>query len=80
MSQAKVDRYKEQKTNRKKIMAQEKRKHIAAVVCGWIAAAAIVCWAGYSAYNIYENSRPIETVYVNLDPLNDYMNTLYSGE
>lgn len=80
MSQAKVDRYKEQKANRKKIMAQEKRKHIAAVICGWIVAAAIVCWAGYSAYNIYENSRPVETVYVNLDPLNDYMSALYAGE
>ena len=31
MSQAKVDRYKEEKKNRKKIMAKEKRMRIAAV-------------------------------------------------
>lgn len=80
MSQAKVDRYKEQKANRKKIMAQEKRKHIAAVVCGWVVMAAIVCWAGYSAYNVYESRKPVETVYVNLDAINDYVGALNAGE
>lgn len=80
MSQAKVDRYKEQKANRKKIMAQEKRKHIAAVVCGWLVTAAVVCWAGYSAYNIYESRKPVETVYVNLDAINDYFGSLNAEE
>ena len=31
MSQAKVDRYKEEKANRKKILAKEKRKRIAEI-------------------------------------------------
>ena len=39
MSQAKVDRYKEEKTNRKKILAKEKRKRIAGTICGWVIAA-----------------------------------------
>ena len=36
MSQAKVDRYKEEKANRKKILAKEKRKRIAGTICGWL--------------------------------------------
>ncbi len=76
MSQAKVNRYKEEKANRRQIMAREKRNHRIAVFCGWAVAAALIGWAGYSAYGIYEDSRPMETVYANLDPINDYMATL----
>ncbi len=76
MSQAKVERYKEEKMNRKKIMAQEKRKRIAGYVVGCLVGVAIIGWAGYSGYNAYENSKPMETVYVNLESINDYMNTL----
>ena len=48
MSQAKVDRYKEEKANRKKILAKEKRKRITGIICGWVIAVLIVGWAGYS--------------------------------
>lgn len=80
MSQAKVDRYKEEKANRKKIMAQEKRKHIAAMICGWAVAIVIVGWAGYSAYSIYENNKPVETIYANLDSVNEYLDSLSTEE
>ena len=50
MSQAKVDRYKEEKKNRKKIMAKEKRMRIAGYVAGCLVAAGIIGWAGYSGY------------------------------
>lgn len=80
MSQAKVDRYKEEKANRKKIMARQKRNHVIAVICGWLVVIAIVGWAGYSAYNIYESKKPVETVYANLDAINDYMETLSAEE
>lgn len=76
MSQEKVDRYKAEKANRKKIMARERRMHLLAVVCGWAVVIGIVGWAGYSAYNIYENSKPMETIYANLDSINDYMQSL----
>ena len=46
MSQAKVDRYKEEKKNRKKIMAKEKRMRIAGYVAGCLVAAGIIGWAG----------------------------------
>lgn len=76
MSQAKVDRYKQEKRNRKQIMAREKRQHIAVCTAGCVLAAAIVGWAGYSGYRAYQNSRPLETIYVNLDSINDYMTQL----
>ena len=76
MSQAKVDRYKEEKANRKQIMAKEKRQHIAAIICGWVGAIAIVGWAGYSGYRAYENSKPMETIYANLDSINTYLNDI----
>lgn len=75
MSQAKVDRYKEEKANRKKILAKEKRKRIAGTICGWLIALLIVGWAGYSGYNAYEKSRPIKTIYADLDAINNYMDT-----
>ena len=63
MSQAKVDRYKEEKKNRKKIMAKEKRMRIAGYVAGCLVAAGIIGWAGYSGYSAYEASKPMETIY-----------------
>ena len=73
MSQAKVDRYKQQKANRKEIMKKEKtasviRKTVAAVV-----AVAVIGWAGYSAINAYNSYQPNEKVeidYTAVDSLN----------
>ena len=48
MSQAKVDRYKEEKRNRAKIMAKEKREALITKIAGGVIAAALVFWAGYS--------------------------------
>ena len=73
MSQAKVDRYKEEKKNRKKIMAKEKRMRIAGYVAGCLVAAGIIGWAGYS---VYEANKPMETIYANLDSVTDYMSSL----
>lgn len=80
MSKAKVERYKQEKANRKKILAQQKRKRIAGIICGWAVVIALVGWAGYSAYRVYENSRPIETIYANLESINDYINSLSTEE
>ena len=48
MSQAKVDRYKEEKRNRAKIMAKEKREWMLMKIGGAVLALAIVGWAGGS--------------------------------
>ena len=74
MSQAKVDRYKEEKKNRKKTMAKEKRLHLLAVVI------ALAGWAGVSGYRIYESKKPIETIYANVSPITDYINSLSTEE
>ena len=78
MSQAKVDRYKEEKANRKKVMRKEKianrlRKCAVAVV-----AAALVVWIGYSAYDIYETNRPKQTAEINYDAIDNYQQGLDS--
>ncbi|MEI3525699.1 MAG: hypothetical protein V8Q27_05865 [Eubacteriales bacterium] len=44
MSQEKVDRYKEQKANRKQIMAKEKREKFLVKLCAGLVALALVCW------------------------------------
>lgn len=80
MSQAKVDRYKEEKKNRKKTMAKEKRLHLLAVVCGWVVVIALAGWAGVSGYRIYESKKPVETIYANVSPITDYINSLSTEE
>ena len=75
MSQAKVDRYKEEKANRKKVMRKEKianrlRKCAVAVV-----AAAL----GYSAYNMYESSRPVKEAEVNYQSVDTFNQEIASA-
>lgn len=76
MSQAKVDRYKQEKANRKKIVAKERMKRRIASVVGWVVVLAIVAWAGVSGYNIYENSRPEQNYVVDISAISDYLGTL----
>ena len=65
MSQAKVDRYKEEKANRKKTMRKEKIANRLRKCAVAVAAAVLVVWIGYSAYNMYESSRPVKEAEVN---------------
>lgn len=53
MSQAKVDKYKKEKANRKKAMAKEKLKKKIYVIIGAVVALAFVAWIGFSVYNDY---------------------------
>ena len=84
MSQAKVDRYKEEKKNRAKIMAKEKRDWALTKLAGGILALAIVVWAGYSAVTALrkapEENTTLETenYTVNTTALDDYINSLTS--
>lgn len=83
MSQAKVDRYKAEKANRKKTMKKEKIRNTIAAACGTVVCIAIIGWVGYSAYGYFYNqkdsSTPIQTE-VNLDALSDYMSTLQTAD
>lgn len=75
MSQAKVNRYKEQKANRKKIMAKEKREKLLWKVGGCAAALVLVGWIGFSAYNKFY-VPPRTTYEVDTTAMDEYMNTL----
>ncbi len=86
MSQAKVDRYKEEKKNRQQIMKKQKREWMLTKICGGLLAVLIVVWAGFSAVqairggddNNAANDTTVETesYTVNTDALSDYFNSL----
>ena len=63
MSQAKVDRYKEEKKNRKKIMAKEKRMRIAGYVAGCLVAAGIMLMRQTSLWKPFMQTLiPLQTI------------------
>lgn len=80
MSQEKVDRYKKEKANRKETMKKEKMKHMIRRCVVSICCLAMVGWLGYSAYNVYEESRPKESVAVNYDAVTEYQSELTEAE
>ena len=76
MSQEKVDRYKQDKANRKQIMRKQRtmnfvRKGVLALV-----ALALIGWLGYSAYDMYESGKERVVAEVNYDSVTDYLNSL----
>ena len=76
MSQAKVDRYKEEKANRKKIMKQEKVKHVLRNLAASAVIIALVGWVGYSVYGIYEDHQPRQSVEVDYSAVDSYLNSI----
>ncbi len=77
MSQAKVDKYKQEKANRKEIMAKEKRNKMIARVCGTVVGVVILAWVGVSTVNFVQENRPVETIYADTAELDNYLNSLY---
>ena len=80
MSQAKVDKYKQEKANRKKIMAKEKAKSVVAKVCGTIIASALALWIGVSAVVFVIENRPISKFFVKSDAIENFLDKLYEEE
>ena len=76
MSQAKVDRYKENKKNRKEMMAKEKRANALRALAGGAVLVVLLGWIGVSAYDVYKASQPLETIYVDTTAIDEYVNTL----
>ena len=74
MSQEKVDRYKEQKANRK-IMAREKHEKFLVKLCAGLVALALVCWLGYSIYDS-ANKPDTSDVAITTTAIDEYVNTL----
>lgn len=64
MSQAKVDKYKQEKAKRKQTLKKEKMQRVLRRCAAGIVAIALVAGFGYSAYNIYESKKPKEEITV----------------
>lgn len=75
MSQEKVNRYKEEKANRKAIQAKEKRRKLFVKAVGGLIALALVCWLGYSVYDMC-NKPDTTPIQVDAAALDEYLNEL----
>lgn len=76
MSQEKVNKYKEQKANRKEILAKQKRsKAIRKGVTGLICIA-LIGWIGYSAVTTMKDYQPRRELTVDYQAVTDYMDGL----
>ena len=76
MSQQKVDRYKQEKYNRKKVLEKEKKTRLIYRISGGIIAIALVGWIGFSIYSRAEANKPASYTEVNMDAITNYMSTL----
>ncbi|MFI3172815.1 MAG: hypothetical protein R3Y58_10705 [Eubacteriales bacterium] len=76
MSQEKVDKYKENKANRKEIMRKEKLHAMMLKATAGAIGLVIVGWLGFSVYNSYTTSIPTEEITVNYTGFETYLNTL----
>lgn len=76
MSQAKVDRYKEEKANRKKNIRKQRIMNVVRKCVLSLAALALVGWLGYSAYDTYESNQERPVASVNYDAINNYLSTI----
>ncbi|MCD8103477.1 MAG: hypothetical protein LUF35_00385 [Lachnospiraceae bacterium] len=81
MSQEKVDRYKEEKKNRAKIIKKEKRQWMLTKLAMGLVGVLVVVWVGFSVYNYTGTSDDTTTVdlptyTVDTTALDDYLNTL----
>ena len=75
MSQEKVNRYKEEKANRKELLAKEKNKQDVTKVCAGVIALALVCWIGYSVYDMA--TRPdTSTIEMDASALDSYLSSM----
>lgn len=80
MSQQKVDRYKEEKANRKKIMQQKKMKALLMKIGAAVIAVAIVGWLGYSVYAKRAAEAPRTEVSVDTQAISDFMSEAHAAE
>ena len=76
MSQEKVDRYKQEKANRKKIMHKQRMMGVLRKCVLSLAGLALVAWLSFSAYDMYESGKERIVVETDYTPITDYMDSL----
>lgn len=78
MSQEKVDRYKQEKANRKKNLKKDRLMNGVRKTVLTVAALALVGWLGYSAYQSHEAGKERPVAQVDYDAVNNYLGKLTS--
>lgn len=73
MSQEKIDRYKQEKANRKKNMKKQRMMSFVRKGVLALAGLALVGWLGYSAYGKFSSNKSRETTTVNYEAVNSYL-------
>lgn len=76
MSQAKVDKYKQEKANRQQIMKKQKRMHRFEMTAIALVCAVFVGWVGYSVYDKVSGEDGKETVVFDAGAVQDYLTEL----
>lgn len=77
MSQAKVDKYKQEKANRQQIMKKEKRMHRIEMTAIALVGAVLVGWFGYSVYDKVSSGEVAKkTVIFDNDAVQEYLSDL----
>ena len=78
MSQEKVDRYKEEKKNRQKLIKKQKIQSAMYKTAGVLVAAVLVGWIGYSVYDGITSSQAAEskTYSVDTTAVDEYLNEM----
>ena len=80
MSQEKIDRYKEEKANRKKKVANQKRNAVIAKVVGAVVCLGLIAWIGWSGYRSYQQNKEQEAALESYNQwLEEYMATYESS-
>ena len=80
MSQEKVDKYKEQKANRKEIMKKAKRAELIRNCVASVVLVAVIGWVGYSGVTYIIAHQPRPEVDVNYTSVADYVESLTAEE
>lgn len=74
MSQEKVDRYKQEKANRKEILKKEQKKNKLVKIGLGLILAALLVWIGYSVH--YSITKEETTQEIDIEALTEYLNSL----
>lgn len=80
MSQAKVNKYKEEKANRKQILKKQKRNRILARIAAAVICLAIVGWIGYSVYDRQAKKDAAAQTAADLSAVQDYLSGLTTAD
>lgn len=80
MSQAKVDKYKAEKANRKETVAKEKMKKKITKFGAGLVLGILAVWIAFSAVDFVKENRPVETIYAQTGALDEYLNDLFEDD